>query len=377
MPSQMKLLCNVNAGWFFISHRLDIARAARDAGYEVHVSADIESPEEVSRLESEGFKFHRVKLKRGALDPISDLLYLRQLNSIMRAVRPDLVHNITVKPIVYGTLAARMSGVRGIVNGVTGLGYAFSGDRSRQVVSYLVRTAYKVALNRPHQMVIFENEDDIHAFSMAGILDRRQTVLVKGSGVDLRAFGCTEEPDGDPVVVLPARMLRDKGVLEFCEAADILRSRGFCAGFVLAGRLDFGNPSGIGESELARLEQETGVRWLGHVSNMPMLYRNSHIVCLPSYREGLPKTLQEACACGRPIVTTDVPGCRAAVRHGENGLLVEARNSMALANALATLLGDAELRRKMGAAGRRMAEAEFDVRAVARATLDVYRNVAA
>lgn len=372
----MKLLCNVNAGWFFISHRLDIARAARDAGYEVHVSADIESPDEVNKLESEGFTFHRVKLKRGGLDPISDLLYLRQLSSIMRKVHPDLVHNITVKPIVYGTLAARMSGVRGIVNGVTGLGYAFSGDRSRRVVSYLVRTAYKLALNRPDSKVIFENEDDIHAFSTAGILDRRQTVLVKGSGVDLHAFDCAEEPAGDPVIVLPARMLRDKGVLEFCEAAGILRSRGFRARFLLAGRIDFGNPTGIAEGELARLERETGVEWLGHVRNMPALYRNSHIVCLPSYREGLPKTLQEACACCRPIVTTDVPGCRAAVRHGENGLLVEPRNSMALADALATLVGNAQLRRKMGAAGRRMAESEFDVRAVARATLEVYRNVA-
>lgn len=371
----MKLLFNVNAAWFFISHRLEIARAARDAGFEVHVSADVESSEEGERLESEGFRFHRVSLRRGGLNPVHDLLYLGQLNSVMRAVRPDLVHNVTVKPVVYGTIGARWLRVPGIVNAVSGLGYAFIGQERRWLIGHLVKTAYRFALRRSDLKVIFQNRDDLQIFVDAGIINPRQSVLIRGSGVDLEVFGFSEEPAGPPLIVLPARMLRDKGVLEFVEAARLLRSRGRQCEFIMAGKIDEWNPAGLRAKDLARFERDVGVQWLGHVSDMAALYRRAHIVCLPSYREGLPKALLEACAVGRAIVTTDVPGCREAVRHGENGLLVEARNSGALAEALDLLLEDANLRRKMGVAGRRRAEKEFDVRAVVRATLEVYNSL--
>ena len=369
----MKLLFNVNAAWFFISHRLELARAARDAGFEVHISADVESPEERDRLEREGFRFHRVRVKRGGLSPVSDLVYLDQLRSVIRAVRPDIVHNVTVKPIVYGTISARWMGVRAIVNAVSGLGYSFAGQGSRRLISHLVKTAYRLALSRPDLKVIFQNRDDLQIFVDAGIIDLRQSVLIRGSGVDLKTFGFSEEPAGPPLIVLPARMLRDKGVVEFVEAARLLRIRGHRGEFVLAGKIDDGNPASLRAEDLVRFERDTGVQWLGHVTDMAALYRRAHIVCLPSYREGLPKVLLEACAVGRAIVTTDVPGCREAVRHGENGLLVEARNPGALAEALELLLEDADLRRKMGVAGRRRAEEEFDVCAVVRATLDVYK----
>lgn len=371
----MRLLLNVNAAWFLISHRMEIARAARDAGFEVHVSADVESTEEQSTLEREGFRFHRVFLKRGGLSPVDDLLYLRQIRRVLRTVRPELIHNITVKPIVYGTIAARCMRVGGIVNAVSGLGYAFAGGDSRRAVSYVVKAAYRVALGRRNSKVIFQNRDDLRTFIDAGIVNPRQGVLIRGSGVDLDAYGFSEEPDGTPAIVLPARMLRDKGVVEFVEAAGILRERGSRARFILAGKIDPGNPAALSAGQLARFERESGVQWVGHVTDMASLYRSAHIVCLPSYREGLPKALLEACAVGRAIVTTDVPGCREAVRHGENGLLVEPRNSVALADALGSLLDDAVLRRKMGAAGRRRAEEEFDVRMVVRSTLDVYRSV--
>lgn len=375
MGGHMRLLFNVNAAWFFISHRLEIARAARDAGFEVHVSADIESSEEAEQLRREGIQFHRVRLRRGGLNPVRDLLYFNQLRSVMRAVRPDLVHNVTVKPIVYGTIGARSLGVHGIVNAVSGLGYAFTGQRSRWLISHLVKTAYRLALNRPDLRVIFQNRDDLQTFIDAGLVESQQTVLIRGSGVDLDTFIFAEEPAGPPVIVLPGRMLRDKGVMEFVEAARLLRNRGRDGDFILAGKIDEGNPASLRAEELARLGLESGVRWVGHVADMAALYRRAHIVCLPSYREGLPKALLEACATGRAIVATDVPGCREAVRHGENGLLVEARNSGALAEALDLLLEDAELRRKMGAAGRRRAEQEFDVCEVVRATLNVYNGL--
>jgi len=258
---------------------------------------------------------------------------------------------------------------------VSGLGYSFSGGRRRWLASRLVSTAYRVALRRPGIRVIFQNTDDLQGFVRAGIIDPLQAVLIRGSGVDLKAFPQTREPAGPLRVVLPARMLRDKGIVEFAGAARMLRSRGMAAQFLLAGMMDEANPAGISRAELTQLQQESGVEWMGHVADMPALLASAHVVCLPSYREGLPKALLEACAAGRPIVTTDVPGCRDVVSDGVNGILVPVRDAAALADALQRLLGDAALRARMGDEGRRRAESEFDVNAVVRATLDEYRKI--
>jgi glycosyltransferase involved in cell wall biosynthesis len=370
-----RLLLNVNVAWFFLSHRLAVARAARDAGFDVHIAGDVASDGEVAAVLKEDLAFHRVHLSRGRLLPTRDLGYLAELTKVMRHVKPDLVHNITAKPIVYGTMVARALGIAGIVNAVSGLGYSFSGGQERWLVSRLVASAYRFALRRPGIRVVFQNTDDIEAFVSARIIDPAQAILIRGSGVDLEAFALSCEPGGRPRVVLPARMLRDKGVVEFAGAAELLRSRGIAASFLLAGMLDEANPAGLSQQELRELLHGTGVEWLGHVADMPALLRSVHVVCLPSYREGLPKALIEACAAGRAIVATDVPGCREVVNHELNGLLVRPRDTGALADALQRLLGDPRLRTKMGMAGRRKAEAEFDVAAVVRATLDVYREI--
>jgi glycosyltransferase involved in cell wall biosynthesis len=371
-----RLLLNVNVAWFLISHRLPILRAARDAGYDVHVAASISSEDETLMLRKEGVTLHRLTLGRGSLNPLKDLGYLAQLLAIIRKVEPDIVHNITVKPIVYGSIAARALGVRGIVNAVSGLGYAFTGGAgSRRLLSFLVRSAYRLALRHPAIRVIFQNPDDMSAFIEARVISAEQAVLIRGSGVDLESFQASEEPSGIPRVVLPARMLRDKGVVEFATAAKLLLSRGHAATFVLAGMIDEANPASLQQAELAELSRETGVEWLGHVRDVPALYRSAHVICLPSYREGLPKALIEACAASRPIVTTDVTGCREVVTDGVNGLLVKVRDAEALAAGLQRLLGDADLRVRLGAAGRQRAVVEFDVRAVVRATLDLYKEM--
>lgn len=372
-----RLLFNVNVAWFFISHRLPIARAARDNGFEVHVTADIDSDAELRVLEAEGLIFHRVHLRRGGLKPSEDLGYLARLRSIMKEVQPDLIHNVSVKPIVYGSLAARSLSLRRIVSSVSGLGYSFSGEGSRRMLAHVVRLAYRIALRRPDIRVIFQNPDDIEACIAAHIIRPEQVVLIRGSGVDLDAFSFSQELAGPARVVLPARMLRDKGVCEFAEAARLLRARGHDAKFLLAGMKDEANPAGMSESELIDLQRSTGVEWLGHVSDMASLYAAAHVVCLPSYREGLPKALIEACAAGRPIVTSDVPGCREVVAEGVNGLLVPPRDAGALAEALDRLLSDPVLRSRMGAQGRHRAETEFDVKAVVRATLDLYKKMLA
>lgn len=375
IPPPIRVLFNVNVGWFFISHRLPIARAARDAGFEVHVAADVESESEADTIRQEGMVFHRVPLSRGSLSLARDVAYLARIGDVIRRVKPQLVHNVTVKPVVYGSIAARLLRVPQIVNAVSGLGYAFIEGGSRRLVSKLVQTAYRVALGKRRIRVIFQNEDDLNAFVGARIIERSQAVLIRGSGVDTAVFVSSEEPPGVPRVVLPARMLRDKGVVEFAEAARRLASEGCSANFVLAGMADSANPAGLSREELATLERTTGVRWVGHVANMPALYADAHVVCLPSYREGLPKALIEACAAGRPIVTTDVPGCRDVVRDGYNGILVRPRDVTSLANALRRLITDSALRASMGAAGRSRAEGEFDVDSVVRATLSLYREM--
>lgn len=372
----MKILFNVNVAWFLISHRLEIARAARDNGFDVHVAADVESSREGEALEREGFNFHRIRLRRGGLNPLHDLVYLKELSSVIRRIRPNLLHNITVKPVIYGTMVGRQLGVRGIVNSVSGLGHAFSSLKSRRVVAGLVKFAYRTALRGADIRVIFQNEDDARELISAGVISPQQIVLIRGSGVDLGVFEFSREPDGIPLVVLPARMLKDKGVLEFASAAKQIRASGCIADFVLAGMVDRANRSSLQEREIADLEREAGVRWTGHVTDMAGLYRQSNVVCLPSYYgEGVPKSLLEACAAGRAIVTTNVPGCRDVVRDGDNGLLVPPRDPQALVTALAALLNDAPLRRRMGLAGRRRAEAEFDVRSVVHATMSVYEDM--
>lgn len=366
-----RLLFVVNVAWFFISHRLAIARAAREAGYDVHVLAAFDDPKEIARIESEGITFHRASIRRGSRNPFADLPFILTIFRTIRSVSPTHVHNVTIKAVLYGTIVARLLRVPSIVNAISGLGYSFIG-KSRWLLSSLLRTAYRWTLRSPRVHVIFQNKDDQALFIAWRAVDERQTVLIKGSGVDLSAYAGTPPDQGDlPLVVLPARMLRDKGVCEFVEAAGQLRDRGCRARFALAGGLDSHNPAALSRQELESITQAAGVEWLGFVEDIPGLYQRAHIVCLPSYREGLPKALIEACAAARPIVTTDVPGCREVVDDGVNGLLVPARDATSLADALQRLIEDPEMRARFGEASRRKA-ADFDIRSVVQKTLDLY-----
>jgi glycosyltransferase involved in cell wall biosynthesis len=370
-----RLLFVVNVGWFFLSHRLPVARAARDAGFEVHVACDVESAEEVARVEAEGFRFHRLHIRRGSIRPGADLGLLLELQRLYRGLAPYIVHHVTVKPVIYGGLAARLTGVRNVVHAISGLGYAFAqGQGSRVFVRTAILALYRLALRGEHHRVIFQNVTDRDSFLGMRLVRPEACVLIEGSGVDLQRFEPGPESDGTVTVLLPARILRDKGVAEFAEAAARLRADGVAARFAVAGRLDPANPAALSADEFAQLCDRTGIEWLGHVDDMPALLREVHVVCLPSYREGLSKTLIEAAAAGRALVASDVPGCREVVRHGENGWTVPARDPVALAAALRSLIEDRELRERFGRAGRRLAEASWDVREVERRTLDVYRS---
>lgn len=373
---QRKILYFVTEDWFFCSHFIDRALAAKQAGYEVGVITRVCAHGEAIR--SAGLKLIPLDMSRRGKNLWRELGVIRRLLRIYWAERPNLVHHFALKPILYGTLAARLAGVKTIINAPVGMGYAFS---SRQWKARLIRPfviwGYKWLMNPPGSRVVLENPDDERLLIGLRIVNAGHTSVIRGAGVDPQRFGVSPEPEGVALVVLAARMLWDKGVGEFVEAARILAAASIAARFVLVGDADLANPTAIPESQLATWQAAGIVEWWGHRDDMPKVLSQANIVCLPSYREGLPKVLIEAAACGRAIVATDVPGCREIVRHGESGLLVPARDAQALSEALKRLILDASERQRMGRRGREIAVAEFSVEKVAHETLALYRSLLA
>jgi glycosyltransferase involved in cell wall biosynthesis len=360
----------------FYSYRIEMARATRDAGYEVHIACPVGKAAKI--LEHEGFTFHAIPMTRSGLMPWKELGTITTLFHLYREVQPDLVHHLRLKPVLYGGIAASLARVPAVVGLLTGLGYVFTADTTKaRVIRRAVTLSCKLAFRRGNQRIIFQNPDDRFVFVKNQILPAHKTVLIKGSGVDVKTWVPVPEPDGLPVVILAARMLRDKGVVDFVEAATMLKQAGVQARFVLVGETDAGNPTAISVEQLRQWADAGDVEWWGHRGNMQDVIAQSHIVCLPSLREGVPKVLIEAAACGRPIVATDAPGCREIVRHAENGLLVPVHNSRALADALRVMVLNEDVRINMGRRGREIVVEEFSSEIVINETLSVYRELLA
>ena len=369
-----RLLFVANVAWFFTSHRLSHAVAALRAGYDVHVAA---APDEtVGAIEAAGIAFHPVPVGRSGGAGWSDLVAGRALLALYRSLRPDIVHHVTMKPVLLGSWAAWVAGVPAVVNAISGLGTLFLAEgRWAALRRRLALGLLRPACARPGVAGIFQNPDDRSVFLRLGIFSPELAVLIPGAGVDLELFRPQPEPPGVPVVVLPGRMLRDKGVLEFVAAAQELARRGVRARFALVGGIDAHNATALTLEELDALARPP-VEWWGQRDDMPAVLAGSHVVCLPSYREGLPRALAEAAAAGRAIVTTDVPGCRDVVEDGRNGLLVPPRDAAALAVALERLLGDPGLRARLGQAGRELAVEKFGLGAIIESTLGLYARLA-
>jgi glycosyltransferase involved in cell wall biosynthesis len=368
-----RLLFVVNVDWFFLSHRLPLARAAREAGAEVVILA-AESGE-AERIRREGFRFVPFPFSRRGVAVASELKIVFSLMSLYRSLRPDLVHHVTIKPVLYGSLVARVVGDIKVVNAVSGLGYTFISGKRARAVRAVAKMLYKVATLNLHSRTIFQNSDDLETFVGRRLVRPDRAVLIRGSGVDCARFKPIPEPTGKPVVMLPSRMLLDKGVEEYVEAARLLQSIGVKARFVLVGDSDPGNPTAVPVKQLEAWVQSGIVEWWGYREDMPRVLSSANIVVLPSYREGLPKVLLEAAASARAIVATDVPGCREIVRHNVNGLIIPPRRSEPLARAIRTLLKSPELRAGFGRAGREIAVAEFSEEIVVEQTLSLYRDL--
>ena len=371
-----RILFVVNSPDFFVSHRLPLGIAAVQAGHDVHVATA--AGRGSAHILRNGMTFHALPLHRSSARPWEELFSVAALVRFYASLRPDLVHHVTIKPVLYGGLTSRLLRVPAVVHAVSGLGYVFiSRGAAASARRAGVRAGYRLALRHPNMRVVFQNEDDRGAFLKERLVRREDTVIIRGSGVNLTTFAPVPEPSGPFTVLFPARMLVDKGVREVAEAARSLRAEGVRMRLVLAGPTDRGNPACVSEEELRGWEREGLVEWLGERDDMPALMRAAHVVCLPSYREGLPKALLEAAASGRAIVTTDAPGCREVTREGENGLLVPVRDAHAVARALRRLAESSELRARMGVRSRAIAEQEFSVEGVVRQTLAVYDELLA
>ncbi|MBA2671088.1 MAG: glycosyltransferase family 4 protein [Gemmatimonadetes bacterium] len=363
-----------NTDVFFLQYRLPVAQAERDRGAEVVVIApDGGRGHEVERA---GFEFIPLPLSRRGLNPWAELKTVLFLARTYRRLRPDLVHHLTIKPVLYGSLAARFCLPRpAVVNAVTGLGFVFT-EAGASLLRPLVRLLYRGVLRGPRTVTIFENGDDRREFVAAGLIPRSSAALLPGLGVDCGRYHPTAEPEGTPLVILPCRMLWNKGVGHFVDAATLLRSRGIEARFALVGSPDPGNPSCIPAAQLEQWEAEGNVEWWKHRSDMPAVFASANLVAFPTcYREGVPRVLLEAAAAGRAIVASDMPGCREVVRPGVNGELVPPGDVHALASAIETLLKDAPRRAAYGRAARGIAVSEFDADTVIGRMLALHEEV--
>lgn len=373
----MKVLLFANTDWYLYNFRRSLANAIRSAGHEVVLVSPAGPYGE--RLRALGFRWVPAPMERRSLNPLREMALLAWLCRLIRSERPDVVHGFTIKCAVYGSIAARLTGVPARVNAVAGMGYVFtSDDLLARTLRPVVRSLMKVALDGAGARLILQNPDDVALFEKARLVDPSRVRLIPGSGVDCDRFhpGSHEQAGPPPAaslrVLLPARLLWDKGLKEYVEAARQLRASGRKARFLLAGTPDPGNPASVPEEIVRGWAAEGLIEWLGHVDDMPDLLRSVDLVVLPSYREGLPKGLIEAAACGIPLITTDAPGCREVVTHQRDGLLVPSRDGTALAEAIARLHDDPKLRSEMGAAARLKALKEFDEKIVISRTIAVY-----
>jgi glycosyltransferase involved in cell wall biosynthesis len=372
-----KLLFLVTEDWYFCSHRLPIARAARDAGFAVTVATRV--TDHGDAICAEGFDLVPLGMERRNSNPFREIGSLIEIVHIYRRMHPDIVHHVAVKPVLIGSVAAWIAGVPHVVNAIAGLGYVFASDSLKaKALRPFIRLGFRWLFNRSQSRVIVQNPDDERLLVAGGLVNRERLTLIKGSGVDLTHFHPLPEPEVGPaqrpVAVLVSRMIWDKGVGVLVEAARVLQARGTALRVVLAGKPDPENHASIPENQLRAWHDEGIVEWAGFCDDVAKLWANSHIAVLPSwYGEGVPKSLLEAAASGRPMVAVDGPGLREVVHNGETGLLVPPRDPVALADALQRLAQDGALRRRMGQAARALAEREFGEAAVVRDTLALYR----
>ncbi len=383
MKNKLKILYVVNHAAFFVSHRLPIALAARDQGFSIDlITGQAGSPSmevlTAAKLKEANLHHQRIAFTSGGLNPVTELMGLIQLIYQVNKIQPEIIHCISPKGIIYGGLAARFTKTKNLVLAISGMGFAFtkgnSSNQFRDLLSRIYTLIFAFILKHPNIRVIVQNDDDRRTVIEMG-LDSNKIVLIPGSGVKLEKLVNLDIEAKSPIVLLPARMLWDKGVGDFIEAARQLKSLMPKWRFILAGAADYQNPTSVPIGLLEGLNVKQIIEWVGHVDDMTPYFSAASIVCLPSYREGMPKCLLEGAAAGCAIVTTDTVGCREAILPEVSGLLVPVRDGVALKNALYLLMNNRDLRESFGRSGRKLAIDKFGLDAVIKSTLSIYRDL--
>ena len=373
----MKAILFANTDWYLYNFRRSLALSLRRAGYDVLLISP--AGPYGAKLRALGLRWEPLPMQRRSLNVVRESAFLLYLVRLLRREQPTVVHGFTIKCAVYGSLAAKMAGVSARINAVAGMGYVFTSDQLKaRLLRPVVRGLLRLALGGEQARLILQNSDDVKLFRKADLIDTAHIRLIRGSGVDCARYAAASPRrlrDGSTHVLLASRMLWDKGIGEYVAALRQLRAQGYAVHAILAGTPDPGNPATIPEDIIRGWVEEGLVTWLGHVDDMAALFGAVDIAVLPSYREGLPRSLVEAAACGLPLITTDVPGCREVVADGVDGLLVPVRDSDAIAHAIRTLVDNPTLARRLGEAARAKARTYFDERIVIERTLAVYTEL--
>lgn len=353
---------------------MQLAVAAQKAGYNVAVVTQETSHGD--EIRQANLRLIPIKFQRSGRNPFSDLMTIRSLIRIYKSEQPDLIHHVSLKPVLYGSIAARFAGIPHVINAMTGLGYVFSSEDSfAKLIRFLISPLLGYIFSVRKTITIFQNRDDLKTLEDRNLVKHEQAVIIRGSGVDPDIYVPGEDSKDIPQVILVARMLWDKGIGEFVQAANLLLAKRVLARFILIGDSDIENPAAISVEQLKTWQDDKSVEWWGRRTDVPEILQQSTIACLPSYREGMPKFLLEAASAGIPIVTADVPGCREVVIDGENGYLVPPRNPEALADGIERLLNDKQLRREMGKKGRDLVVREFGIEKIVEETLSLYKRI--
>lgn len=368
----MRLLYVVTEDWYFLAHRLPMARAAKAAGFEIHVATRVRDG--AAAIAAEGFTLHPVPFMRGRLSLLATIKTVLALRRIHRAIAPAIFHHISLQACILGSLSALGRRIAGI-NALTGFGFVFSSDTMKaRLLRPLIVKLLQTLLDRPGRIVLVENPDDRQTLMSLGISEQR-IKLIPGSGVDIDTLRPLPEPTGPPTAAFVGRLLDDKGVRTLVAAHRLLRQSGSQIELLIAGTPDAANPASVSEDEAAGWSREPGITWLGHVSNIVSLWARAHIAVLPSRREGMPMSLLEAAACGRPMIATDVPGCREIVRPDHTGILVPVDDAPALAAAIDKLATSPDDRHRYGTAARRLVVEHFSAKSIGRQIVDLYCNL--
>lgn len=374
-----KILFNITEDWFFCSHFLERALAAKKKGYSVFVICKENKHKKF--IENHGISFYHIPFNRKSINPIYELFILFKIIRNYNKIKPDIVHQIAAKPIIYGSIAAKICKIKSVLNAPVGMGFVFSSNTIKaRILKPILKFFLKQFINshigiNMRNKVVFENYDDLNYFVEMQAVNPKYACVIRGAGVEVNKVLNNNEINSIPTITFVGRMLKDKGVREFVGAARKLKEKKIKARFLLVGDIDSLNPSSLEKSTLTKWHNEKIIYWKGWINNIESVLKETHIICLPSYREGLPKALIEGAAFGLPIVTTDTVGCRDVVEDGVNGFLVPIKNVDELVNKLSLLIKNKTLRKKMGRESHKLALSKFSSSIINAQTLKLYEEL--